>query len=99
MKFGMVAFLLSLIALGVPVYGIMIGWAALALACIAALYGDKVFTVATVLVSIINYLFLSPNLLLSALNPTDSNWIEISMLMVGAPIVALMVRKLTSLRK
>ncbi|MBC7836436.1 hypothetical protein H7X87_01515 [Acetobacteraceae bacterium] len=91
--FGLVAFILSLIGAVLPYYGIMIGWAALALATVSALYGARVLPVVVVIVSIINYLFLSPSLWLSALGPNDSNWIEISILMTAAPIMAMVGRK------
>jgi hypothetical protein len=91
---GIAAFILSLVAIPIPFFGIMVGWAALLLACLAALYGDKVLTIAVVFISVIDYVFFSPSLLLSALAPGESRLIQITMVMVAAPVAALFLAQL-----
>lgn len=98
MKFGIAAFLLALVAIVVPFYGIMVGWAALLLASFAAWTGERIIVYATIVVSIINYIFISP-LLASAIAPIDNNLIEITMVMLAAPVVTIMVKKLLHLRQ
>ena len=70
---GVAAVVLSLIAIPVPVLGIFIGWLALGLATIAALRGYTLLALAVVVISVINYVFLSPSLWLSALSSTPKD--------------------------
>lgn len=56
------ALALSIFGAVAPVVGLYIGWIALLLACGAALFGDRGFTIATVIISLVAFAFLTPSL-------------------------------------
>jgi len=62
---GIAGLVLAIIGIFIPVIGIFVGWAALVLVTIAALAGEKPFTIAVVAISVVNYLFLSPSMWIS----------------------------------
>lgn len=57
---GIGAMVVAILAIFVPVVTIYVVWLALALAILAALMGDRVFPIVTVLISAINLFFFSP---------------------------------------
>jgi hypothetical protein len=57
---GLGAMVLAILAILVPVVTIYVVWLALILATIAVLMGDRVYFIVTVLISIVNLVFLSP---------------------------------------
>ena len=92
---GLVAFLIAGAGVLTPVLGLFMGWFALGVACVAALFGDKGFTVATVLVSVIGFVFLTPTLWFSAANtdqPEGQTVVVVTVVMVLAPLVCIFLR-------
>lgn len=62
--FGIAALICALLALAIPLVGIVVSGIAIVLAIIAALSGDRVFATATSLIAGINTFFLSPSVML-----------------------------------
>ena len=90
--FGILAFILSIVAIPIPVLGVGIGWLALLFAAVAAWQGERVLPVGVVVLSLVSYTFLSPTLWLSAFTPVDYNLIEITIGMILLPVVVLIAR-------
>ena len=63
--FGIAALIAAVLGAFVPLVGFWIGVFALLLATFAALAGDRVFSIATLCVSIVVFVFLTPSLLLT----------------------------------
>ena len=59
---GIAALVLCIIGAVTPGVGLYVGWVALIVACFAALLGDKGLTIATVIVSALIFIFLTPSL-------------------------------------
>lgn len=68
---GIAGLIVSLIAIPVPVFGIWIMIAALVLVSVGALFGDKTFTIATVVISATNTLLFSPLILVAIFGSPD----------------------------
>lgn len=93
---GIAALVFAIISIFIPMAGIVLGGIALLITCVAALFGDKGLTIATVVISIVNYFFLTPSLRISDaghnLVQTGGNntglWILIYVLL-AAPIVCM----------
>jgi hypothetical protein len=97
---GIAALVVSIISIFIPLYGIFLGWLALLVVLFAALAGDITFTIAVVVISVINYIFLSPSLWIVAagahLNPKQSSsasLIGLTAVLVIVPMVALILRQ------
>lgn len=58
--FGIAGLVLGILAIFVPVVSLFIIWLALVLVTLSAMFGDRIFSVATLTISIVNVLFLSP---------------------------------------
>jgi hypothetical protein len=87
---GIAALVFAIIAIFVPVFGIMVGWLALFLATLAALFGDKTFTIAALVITAVNYFFLSPLLWVSGSGGNET-LIYISLGMLAAPVLGLLL--------
>ena len=91
--FGLAGIIAAIAGAFVPVIGLFIGWAALALATIGALCGDKGLAIATSLISAVVFFFLMPTLWIDYAvgdqNPSGSGGllVFVSMLLLAAPIV------------
>ena len=59
---GIAALSLAIIGAILPIIGLWIGWVALIICFIAALMGEKGLTIATVILSAVVFLFLTPSL-------------------------------------
>jgi hypothetical protein len=59
--FGLAALVLSMLAIFVPVVTIYMVLLAVGLAAVAGFLGDRAFTVASVAISVVNIVFLSPS--------------------------------------
>lgn len=57
---GIAALILILLGMFIPFIGIFITWLALALATVAALSGDRTFSIATGVIGIVGVIFFSP---------------------------------------
>ncbi len=57
---GIASLVFGILAIFVPVVSLYVVWLALALAALAAFTGDKALSVATLLVCLVNVIFLSP---------------------------------------
>lgn len=57
---GIAALVLGILSIFVPIVSLYVVWLALVLAIGSALGGDKTFAVATVVITLVNVLFLSP---------------------------------------
>lgn len=58
--FGIGALVLGILSIFVPIVSLYVVWLALALATVAGLLSDKVFSLATIVITLVNVLFLSP---------------------------------------
>ncbi len=95
---GLAALIIAGIGMWIPFVGLFIGWLALAIACFAALCGDKGLTVATVVFSAVVFLIFTPTLWLEAGASADETsgygspiFIIISIAMLIAPIVSIVL--------
>lgn len=59
------ALVIAIVGGVLPAIGLYVGWIALLLACVAALFGEKGLTIATMVVSAIMFIFLTPSLWIS----------------------------------
>ena len=59
---GIAGLVVALVGAFMPVVGLYVGWVALLIVCIAALLGDRGLTIATVIVSVVVFIFLTPSL-------------------------------------
>jgi hypothetical protein len=57
---GIAALVFGILSIFIPVISLYVVWLALALATIAALSGDKTYSIATFVICLVNVLFLSP---------------------------------------
>lgn len=62
---GIAALSLAIIGAVLPIIGLWIGWVALLICLIAALMGERGLTIATVILSAVVFLFLTPSLWLT----------------------------------
>lgn len=90
---GIAALIIAVISLFIPLLGLYSGLVALVVATIAAFFGDKGLTIATVVVSFVGYFFLSPSLAMATMG--DSNgmngfWLAIIALLI-APFVGMFI--------
>lgn len=97
---GICGFVLAILAIFLPIIGILIGWLALVLAVLAALAGDVILTVSIIMISIVNFIFLSPSLWLATIGahfvPGVSSpyaLVIITIILVLAPILCLILRQ------
>jgi hypothetical protein len=63
---GLAALIIAFIGMWMPLVGLFVGWLALIIVCVAALCGDKGFTIATVILSAVAFIFFTPSLWLEA---------------------------------
>ncbi|MEL7252812.1 MAG: hypothetical protein AAGL23_01455 [Pseudomonadota bacterium] len=94
--------IMAIIGAFVPLIGLFIGWAALGLATMGALAGNKGTAIAVVAVSAMVFLFLTPSLWLEAVahgssygqSTGSSPILKIgTLIMLAAPLVAMFLRK------
>ena len=93
---------MAIIGAFIPLIGLYIGWAALGLATLGALAGNKGMTIAVVAVSAMVFLFLTPSLWLEAFAHSEG-YREASgrapvlkigtLIMLAAPLVAMFLHK------
>lgn len=57
---GIAALVLSILAIFVPVITIFVVWLAMILAAVGGFFGERAFAIASVLVSLVNLILLSP---------------------------------------
>lgn len=98
---GIAGLVLALIGAVTPFVGLYVGWVALLVVCIAALFGDKGLTIATVILSAIVFVFLTPSLWLAeglrtiavetGAPPklTERVGLPVSLVMLASPIVCI----------
>lgn len=98
---GIAGLVVALVGAFMPIVGLYIGWVALLIVCIAALLGDRGLTIATVVVSVVAFIFLTPSLWIAegmraiAVETgapddlTQRIGLPISVVMVIAPIVCI----------
>ncbi len=94
--------IVAVIGAFVPLIGLYIGWAALGLATLGALGGNKGMSIAVVAVSAMVFLFLTPSLWLEVV-AHDAGYGEATgsspilrigtFIMLGAPVVAMLMAK------
>ena len=101
---GIAALIIAIMGGLMPVVGLYVGWVALALACVAALFGDKGLTIATVIVSALVFIFLTPSLWVAEgvramaigsgapAEMTKRIGLPISLIMLAAPVVCIFLR-------
>ena len=97
---GIAGFVVLMLSVFIPIYGLYIGGLALALAAIGAFFGDRVFAILTVTVSAVKVWFLSPSFALmtaSYNNTNDDSWI-IQAVAIGAHAIPLIAMFLGSKR-
>lgn len=58
--FGIASLVFAIFSIFVPIVTLYVVWLSLALAAVAGLLGDKTFTLAALVISLINIIFLSP---------------------------------------
>lgn len=91
---GVGAIIVAILAIFVPVVTIYVVWGALVLATMAALMGDKVSPIATVMISIVNVLFMSPMTLMALKGENESGgsmYMILTIVLAIAPIVGMVV--------
>jgi uncharacterized membrane protein YkgB len=100
---GVVGLVMAFLGALTPVFGLYIGWLALAIVSVAALAGERSLTVATIVLSTFTFLFLTPSLWLaeglraaavSAGAPatvTGRILLPITVVMLAAPIVCIIL--------
>lgn len=86
-------FIILLISLLIPIYGLYIGGIALILVTLGAAYGERLFALITVIVSAVKVWFLSPSfsLLVSELSDDRALYIVIALAAHAAPVIAMVV--------
>jgi hypothetical protein len=91
--FGIAALVFALIAIFIP-FGFVLSGIAILLACVAALAGDRTFTIATTVIAVVNTLFLSPStwIFLGGNDPSAQRAMT-TMIVVGValPIIAIVL--------
>lgn len=82
-------FVVLLISLIIPLYGLYIGGLALALVTVGAVFGERLFAVITVVLSGVKILFLSPSfqLMTHALSDTDDGPVMVWLVFILAHVV------------
>ncbi len=92
--FGLSGLIVAILSFFIPVYGIFIGWLGLALVTIAALSGERGLTIATVILSVVNYMLFSPMLWVAETGAGLSGvpgFVLPTFLIVAAPIVGIIL--------
>lgn len=93
---GIAALVLILISFPIPFVGTWIGYLALVVAAVAALFGDRALTVATAVIAAIKMYFLSPVLMATMYVKVDGfgfNWpLAITSFFVALPVAMLAFR-------
>lgn len=87
--FGIAALVFAILAIFVPVVSIYVVAFAMLMAAVAGFFGDKVFTVASVAISVVNCYFLSPALKTMMEGGGAIIW-EVP-LILAVPVVALVI--------
>ena len=97
---GIAALVIAIIGAFVPGVGLFVGWFALVVASIGALCGDKGLAIATVLISAVAFVFLTPTLWLEfaahetgygAATGRSRMFAIISMALLAAPIISMLL--------
>jgi len=95
---GIGAMIVAILAIFVPVVGIYVVWGALVLATVAALMGDRVYPVVTVIITIVNVVFLSP-LILAAFSGEEKSgesfFFYVTIVLIIAPIATMIISVVT----
>jgi len=87
-------FVVLLLSVFIPIYGLYIGGMALGLVAVGGYFGERVFTILTVVVSIVKVWFLSPTFYLLSNNTSDGGVvIFIAVIAHAIPIVAILMGK------
>jgi hypothetical protein len=94
--FGIAALVFAILAIPIP-FGIVLTVIAVILAVVAALAGDKIFSVASSLIALVNTFVLSPStwIMLSNSSPNESSALKVVLFVVCIlPIGALVLRSM-----
>jgi hypothetical protein len=95
--FGIAALVIAVVAIFIPVVSLYVVYVALILAIIAAFSGDKIFSVATLAICLVNVMFLSPltviALIGSAASRHASGLLIFTIIMFVLPIVGMIMAK------
>ena len=90
---GISAFVLALIAVFTPFFGLYVTFIALVLATIGALAGDKVFSLVTVVIGFVNTFLLSPFSVMMLFGAQDqagnTPLLTVTIVLLVAPIIAI----------
>lgn len=98
---GIAGLVIAIVGAFLPIIGLYVGWIALLIVCIAALLGGRGLTIATVVVSVVAFIFLTPSLWIAEgmraiavetgapAEVTQRIGLPISVVMVIAPIVCI----------
>lgn len=99
---GIAALVIGILSIIVPIISLYVVWLALILATIAALSGDKTYSIATFVICLVNVLFLSPATWMAL---AGEEMVKGSFLKVGtiilflAPMLALIIAVVRSKKK
>ena len=99
---GVGAMVVAILAIFVPVVGIYVVWGALVLAALAAFMGDRTYPIVTVLISIVNVVFLSPMMLVAFTGENQNGgsfYLYMTIALCFAPIVAMIMNVVASTNK
>ena len=93
--FGIAALICALLAIVIPIVGIVVSGIAIVLAIVAAFSGDRAFATATSLIAAVNTFFLSPSVMLVLHTSPASPVIGVFLfLCAAAPIGVILVKSL-----
>tara|TARA_R110000868_G_scaffold11516_7_gene56418 strand:- start:8665 stop:9024 length:360 start_codon:yes stop_codon:yes gene_type:complete len=84
-------FVVLILSVFIPVYGLHIGGLALGLVAIGAFAGERLFTILTVTVSAVKVWFLSPTFQLVSRGDEGSTFIALAVVVHAIPLVALFI--------
>lgn len=102
---GIAAIILIVLSFPIPVLGTWVGYFALVVAALAALFGSRTLAIATTVLAAIKMYFLSPGLMATMYVPVEgypvSPFFALTTFFVALPIIVLVFRPLitSSLRK
>lgn len=91
-RLGIAALIIAIFAAFIPTYGAYLGWIGLAIVTVAALYGDRAFSVIVLATSALHYLFLNPVFWSASVSVTAVAMAAITAALMAAPIVAVTMR-------
>jgi len=95
--FGIAALIIAVLAIFIPVVSLYVVYLALILAMIAAFTGDKIFSVASLVICFMNVIFLSPVTVIALIGSAASHHVSglliLTIIMFLLPIIGLIVGK------